>query len=223
MNLLNAIWGHRKLKDVEPGLSSAELRRRVKIVVIDDEEDSFPCKLLRDDGYTIEWWQNIDARGLQRLENGDFDIIILDIMGVAGAEVSSTDGIGVLKRVKSVNPNQVVVAFSGQSFDLSKTEFWRLADDALTKPVTIIRCKELLDRLTREKITLSGYWRAISELMRASAIPERRIAKLEREFSKAIAEKDSGTLESLCQRLPTGLSNAAAITTLIQAVGRLWI
>jgi DNA-binding response OmpR family regulator len=223
MDVRGFIFGPRRLVDLKPAVAPGQLRKRVKTVVIDDEESSFPFKLLQDDGYTIEWWPCVDSRKLQRLESADFDIIILDIVGVAAPGLSSTDGLGVLRRVKSVNSSQVVVAFSGQSFDLSKTEFWRLADDALSKPVTIIKCKELLDRLINERITLPRYWGAISELMRASGVSNRDVNKLEKQMVRALAKGDIRALETICQKIPSTLSNAASVVTLVEAVMRLWL
>ena len=54
-----------------------ELKKRCKIVVIDDEEASFPTAALKNDGYTIDWWPRVDADGLARLESDQFDVIIL--------------------------------------------------------------------------------------------------------------------------------------------------
>ncbi|HKE90808.1 MAG TPA: hypothetical protein VKB45_10745, partial [Gemmatimonadales bacterium] len=95
----------------------SELRKRAKIVVVDDDRDSFPTEGLQADGYTIEWWDRIDNARLNRLESGDFDIIILDIQGVAETSLSDTgDGLGVIRRIKTMNPQQVVVAFSGKTY-----------------------------------------------------------------------------------------------------------
>lgn len=223
MSMRTNIFNRRTLSALEPQVAPDQLRKRVKIVVIDDEESSFPFKLLQDDGYTIEWWSRVDSRKLQRLESGDFDIVILDIMGVADPELSPSDGLGVLKRIKSVNTKQIVVAFSGQSFDLSKTEFWRLADDVLSKPVTIIECKELLDRLINERITLTRYWGAISELLKSSGVSNRNLKKIERRMVNAVVKKDGAALKSICQNIPEKLSNAASVVTLLQAVSRLWL
>lgn len=211
-----------RISNIPRPLSTSQLRARVKTVVIDDEEESFPYKLLQDSGYTIEWWQKVDANKLQRLENGDFDVIILDIQGVADSTVTSKDGIGILRRIKSVNPHQVVVAFSGHSYDLSKTEFWRLADDTLNKPVTVIKCKELLDKLIQEKITLKNYWLAISELMHKNGIPDRTVRKFEKVMVKALQGNSNIDVKDTCRKLLGTIQNSAAIVTLIDAIMRLW-
>jgi CheY-like chemotaxis protein len=220
--MFNQLFSQPRVTEITRSVTPNELRRRVKIVVIDDEEDSFPYRLLQDSGYTIEWWDKVDSNKLQRLENGDFDIIILDIQGVVDSMLSSGDGIEVLKRIKHVNPHQVIVAFSGHSYDLSKTEFWRLADDALNKPVTVIKCKELLDGLIQDKITILNYWTAITELMEKDGVPNRKIKKLEKEILKSLSDKNSVPIDLICTRLFGAIRNISAIVSLSQAIMRIW-
>jgi hypothetical protein len=64
-----------------PAPSFQELKKRTKILVIDDDENSFPFELLRREGYSIEHWPRVES--LSPLEDGHYDIIILDIQGVA--------------------------------------------------------------------------------------------------------------------------------------------
>jgi len=128
------------------------LRKRTRILVIDDDENSFPFEIMRKEGYAIDHWLKVE--NLSTLEKGEYDIMVLDIGGVA-KEYTDEDGLGILEHLKSTNPAQIVVAFSGQAFDLSKNRFWRLADDALSKPVDAAKCKRMLDNLIENKMTLS--------------------------------------------------------------------
>jgi DNA-binding response OmpR family regulator len=186
------------IQDLQISLSSAELRKRVKIVVVDDEEDSFPTRALQADGYTVGWWKRLDNQGLRRLEDGDFDIIILDIQDVVAASLSDTgDSLGVLRRLKSVNPGQVVVAFSGKAYDLSSVPFWRLADDALRKPVTHIQCKELLDRLIERHVSVLGYWQNIQRLLGKDGVSQNRSERLEKYLTKSATSGRQATFEEI--------------------------
>ena len=146
-----------------------ELRKRCKIVVIDDEEASFPTAALKNDGYTIDWWPRVDAGGLARLESGQYDLIILDIQDIAEPGLSDTgDGLGILRRLKEINPGQLVVAFSGREFDLDAVPFWRLADDALRKPVTLIACKAKLDVWISESLDPIAQWHRLEQRLLAN-------------------------------------------------------
>lgn len=222
MGIFNFLQKSKRIEALPFNKSSSELKKKTKIVVIDDEEDSFPYKLLQDDGYTIEWWEKVDSQKLHRLENGDFDIIVLDIMGVADKELSDTDGIGVLKRIKSVNKHQIIVAFSGQSYDLSKTEFWKLADDALSKPVTFIQCKEILDLLIKKHINIISYWNAVKDLLVANNTPQATINKMEKDIVKVLEGNAPFDEKHFMSKFLSGIQNSASIVTLIQAIFRIW-
>jgi DNA-binding response OmpR family regulator len=199
--IVSFLWNliHRpQLKEITVALPIRELRRRVKIVVVDDDPHSFPIEALQADGYTVEQWQQLDASRLRRLEEGDFDIIILDIQDVCASELSDTgDGLGVLRRVKAVNPSQIIVAFSGRAYDLGSVPFWKLADDALRKPVTLIQCKELLDRLMSERITVQAYWQNIRQLLEKNGVPPAKAKSLEVAVVRAVQGGRTLSLEQL--------------------------
>jgi CheY-like chemotaxis protein len=200
------------VQDLRISLPLNELRKRVKIVVVDDEEDSFPTKALQADGYTVEWWNRLDNQGLRRLEDGDFDIIVLDIQDVVAISLSDTgDSLGVLRRLKAVNPGQVVVAFSGKAYDLSSVPFWKLADDALRKPVTHIQCKELLDRLIDRHVSVLGYWQNIQRLLEKDGVERSRARKLEKYVAGAAIGGNQVTFERVREIVGTVESIAVVV------------
>jgi DNA-binding response OmpR family regulator len=156
-------------------------------LVIDDDPNSFPVKTLQSEGYNIEYWPRVENIG--RLEDGEFDIIILDIVGVA-SEWSAQDGLGILEHLKKRNPAQIIVAFSGQTFDLSKTPFFRLADETLPKPVDALKCKQVIDNMLETTYTIQHFWDGIAGILAANGVPEKDIRKVEKRVTGAI---ESGT------------------------------
>ena len=173
-------------------LPIAELRKRCKILVVDDEEASFPTSALKNDGYTIEWWSHVDANRLARLETGQFDLLILDIQDIAEPGLSDTgDGLGILRRLKDTNPEQFIVAFSGREFDLDAVPFWRLADDALRKPVTLITCKAKLDAWISECLDPSAQWQRIKQRLLANNISPFTVHRVEGAIVRAAGSRQS--------------------------------
>ena len=75
-------WGDKNqdLRNIKSQIDTEELRRRIRIVVIDDE-DSFPVSLFQSEGYAIDKWDKVIDYG--KIESGFYDIIVLDIKGVA--------------------------------------------------------------------------------------------------------------------------------------------
>jgi len=186
-----AFWKKLKLADVSKPLPIEVARKKAKILVIDDEPESFPCDLLRKEGYSIECWRKVES--LSPLEQAAYDIIILDIAGVAG-DYAKEDGLAVLEHLKKYNPSQIIVAFSGLTFDLSKTRFWKMADDSLSKPVDAIKCKEIIDQLLREKFTIEHYWNGVTSIFHGEGVSPEEIEKIEHKVAKAIKGGNSKKL-----------------------------
>jgi DNA-binding response OmpR family regulator len=193
-----------------------EIKKRIKIVVIDDEQASFPYQLLSTSGYTIEWWDKVDDRGLDRLEKNQFDIIILDLNDIAAPTISSTDGIGILKRLKDVNPSQIIVAFSGQTYDIEKTQFFHTADDTLSKPVDFVKAKNLIDRIIDQKITLGYFWLSMNNYLLKEGVSKKRINKLEQEIVSAIKGNRKINYKLIADKVLDGSDTAFKVVDLIQ-------
>jgi len=195
-----AFFRRKKISDF-PSQPLEELRKRTRILVVDDDKNSFPLEIMKKEGYAIDYWPKIENLGT--LERGDYDIIILDIGGVA-KEYTPDDGLGILEHLKEVNPSQIVVAFSGQSFDLSKNRFWRLADDSLSKPVNATKCKRMIDNLIENRMTADRYWQAVVQILKQEGISDKKLADLENRVANALQRRDkenlSKVLNSACDK-----------------------
>lgn len=183
----------RKMKDLVR-VPLTELKKRARILVIDDEECSFPFDLLRKEGYSIDHWTEV--KNLRDLEEGLYDIIILDITGVA-KKYDKNDGLGILEHLKDVNPSQIIVAFSGQTFDLSKNRFWKLADDALAKPVDVTKCKRLLDTMIEKKMTIEHYWQGLVSILKNEGVKEKEIKKIEKKLVEAFKQGKNANIREI--------------------------
>lgn len=193
-----------------------EIRKRIKIVVIDDDEASFPTQLLSTNGYTIEWWEKVDDRSLERLEKNHFDIIILDINDIADPSISTNDGIGILERIKQVNPAQIVVAFSGQEFNIEKTHFFKMADDTLSKPVDFIKAKNLIDRIIDQKITLVYFWESLSGFLMKEGVKNKQVKRVEKELVGAIKNHRNVDYKLIGEKILRGVEISSKVVLLIQ-------
>lgn len=165
-----------------------DLKRRVRILVIDDDKNSFPIQELKKEGYAIDYWSKVAPGDLRKLEEGEFDIIILDIVGVA-TKLSVHDGLGLLEHLKEYNPAQVIVAFSGQSFSIDKSAFWKKADDTLQKPVDALKSKEVIDHLILEKLTIENHLSSIRQLLLSNGIQPNVVNKIEKNILASIQGK----------------------------------
>ena len=181
------IWRdkYQELSKLKAPTDFEELKKRTRIVVIDDE-DSFPIQLFQNEGYAVDKWDKV--KDYCKLENGFYDIIILDIKGIA-EHISEDDGIGVLVDLKSKNPAQIIISFSQFGYDLNKVKFFQLADENITKPSDFLKIKKIIDNLILNQFKPERYISALNRLLEEKNIDKKNIRKLNIELSKAIQNK----------------------------------
>lgn len=215
MGLFSNLLPRRKkpLSEWEPRRDQAALKKRVRIVVIDDDQQAFPIEGLRAEGYAIDYWPRVES--LDRLERGDYDIIVLDIGGVA-SHLAEGDGLSVLQHLKARNPIQVVVAFSGQSFDLGKQQFFRLADDSLNKPATLLACKQAIDHLIETKLTVPQIWAEVETLLRREGVSSAGIKTLDQEVHRALQGKGTDGAKKAISRILSKAEVVARVALLVE-------
>jgi DNA-binding NtrC family response regulator len=109
------------------------------VMVVDDEEKvrKYLSRLLEKRGFHVVTAAD-GPRALQQLEQGDFDIILLDVL------MPGLDGISVLKEIKSRKPLTEVIILTGNASVNRGVEGMQLgAMDFLLKPIfmeTLLLC-----------------------------------------------------------------------------------
>jgi DNA-binding response OmpR family regulator len=212
------IFSRRSIHDLNPRLVFDELVKRTRILVIDDKDDEFPFEFMRKQGYSIDHWK--DVIDLGKLEAGFFDIIILDIGGVGTALDASKEGIAVLTHIKRVNPSQVVVAYSGQSHESSKIDFFRLADAYVSKPATAIDWKERIDDLVRTTMTTQYYWGVLRSALEIQGVSEKRIKALETELARS-GPKSVADLQDRAKKVLGPIDNLATLLSIVAKLAKI--
>ena len=144
-----------------PELDIKTIRKISQIVVIDDNEFAYE-KLLAKDGFNLKKWDDVDD--LNKLSEGYFDVILLDIHGV-GRALSTEEGFGVLKHLKENNPTQLIIAFSNADWSLKYQEFFKLADATLSKDKDYVVFKSEIERLLKNRYSKEFYFKRISEIV----------------------------------------------------------
>ena len=192
----------RSIASIAAPLPLDRLKRLARIVVVDDEADSVPTDALRENGYSVEYWPQLDSPRLARLERGEFDIVMLDIQGIVPANFSDTgNGLGVLRRLKATNPNQIVIACSGQSYTIDAMEFYRNADATLAKPISALRAMQTLDQLLRERISAERYWEGVVALLQRAGVSDARISRLEADLVRSTERQSALSIDSVRARV----------------------
>ncbi|MEC5386602.1 hypothetical protein VVD49_12770 [Uliginosibacterium sp. H3] len=195
--------------DLDKTLSDVELKKRSKILVIDDLDFAF-TDLFRKEGFTIDQWS--DVENIDNVLDGRFDIILLDLNGVGKAYSETEQGFYILKEIKEKNPSQLVIAYTNSSWNAGFFKFKDIADLLLDKQLSEFKDfrNSVLD-LLRNKYRISSLlneYRALVEKSGAS------VAGLD----EAVSSGSESLISYLKDKSMSGLSVAANIATVVAAV-----
>ncbi len=190
-----------------PRVTHAEIVNRARILVIDDAD--FPyLKLFRRDGYTVERWNRV--KELKSLEEGKYDLILLDLHGVGTGE-SEDHGFGLLKHLREARPAQIVVAYSNAEWSLEYQPFFRDADAVLSKRADYVEFKRAVDELLDRKFSLGFYVDRVLDVLADYDLDPR----LRRRIEKAILKRRP---EPLRAYLGSRVDNVASVDRVLAIV-----
>jgi CheY-like chemotaxis protein len=179
-------------------------KRRCRILLIDDDPSALPLEDVARDEYNISQQKAVDPDLLRQCESGVFDIIILDYNGIAPVSITPDDGFGVFDRIRNSNPQQYIIAVSGQTYDISKTAYLKDANDWLRKPTDLATTKDKLDsgirflfdktavlqrlkqQLLKEGVNQKSVDRLINEVLNRSSLDLEEITELLQKITKVV-------------------------------------
>lgn len=132
---------------------AAKCRKRIKIAVVDDQPQDIASGHLIALSYKVSIFQRIALADVDQLR--DYDVVILDITNVV-VEDPAKGGLHVIRQLKSGVHQPIVIAVSGKRYDPSVTEFFKLADAQLKKPVSAQELSGTIDQLLKPNFTIGG-------------------------------------------------------------------
>lgn len=134
--------------------SMEEVRKRAQILVVDDEFFPYIDSFQRDN-YHITKWSHVE--NMTQLTENHFDLILLDLNGIAPRDAPTMQGLEVLKHIRDESPVQMVIAYSGQKWGVEAQQFLSYADDVLDKSEDYLVFKGKVDTLLRRRYS-PGYF-----------------------------------------------------------------
>lgn len=181
------MWFCRKkprLLDMKDTLPRAEVLRRGRIAILDDEMPEM-LKDLRDQGLNIAHLQTTEDAQFQALADGAYDLPLLDYGGI-GPRFGQDEGLDVLRYLKRVNPGLRILAFTARTFDASKADFFRLCDGVVKKDAGIRETLEQIESHLSEVLTPSFQ---LLSLTKALGLTDGEQSYLDTLFGSVIAGK----------------------------------
>jgi len=166
-----------------PKLSLDEIKKRARILVIDDDDFAY-VSLFQQENYVIDKWDDINDLG--KLENGTYDLILLDIQGI-GQKISEEQGFGVLKHLKKVSPSQIIIAYSNADYSLKYQDFFDMADSRLHKSADFTEFKRKVDEFLKMKFSFGFY---VDRILNVTNLTQEERIKIKSNLEVSILEND---------------------------------
>jgi DNA-binding response OmpR family regulator len=191
-----------------PSISVEEIRKRSRLLVIEDQEFPYESLFVRD-GYNLEKWHDVER--LSDVEGGKYDLLLLDPQGV-GRQESAEQGFGVLKYLRANCPTLVIVAYSNAEWGLKYQDFFKLADAVLPKSADYVEFKARVDELLTRRFSLGFY---ITRVLREATPYDVDPNRLEGLTRRAILGRNP---KKLRKYLEATIANAATVEHILSIV-----
>lgn len=122
-------WIKRKVKK-EP-LAVDELKRRTRVLFVDDEDFSVSLTTIREAGWNVSQMKDITNFNCEEVKTAN--IIFMDYMGVGQILTPTEQGIGLIKTLKKRYPEKQVIFYSGHAGFIPGHEIHSIADGWINK------------------------------------------------------------------------------------------
>ena len=154
-------------------------RRSVKIAVIDDEPFIYKDILLRHDFDIREIGDPNDIKALEA-----YDIVLCDIKGVGKHFHSSFEGGHLIKEIKARYPSKIIVAYTGQQFDATYNQFYKISDFTLKKDISGDEWVDYLDKAVKQVVDPMEQWVRLRKLLIKHEVSSLQLMYIEDGFVK---------------------------------------
>lgn len=178
------------IKTVEDSKIS-NIRKNIKVLIVDDEDDEI-YKVLKERQYEIYYKNDITYA----IEAEPFDIILLDIKGVAKRLRSSMEGFAIACEIKQRYPYKKVCCYSGSVYKEISEEISRI-DAFIVKDMDIDKIANKIDTLMLEYINLDSKWEIFRKELKNNNIPEKDIQQIKKVYYDGFKKNDFSNLQEI--------------------------
>lgn len=173
-----------------------DLRRRIDVLVIDDQEFS-PADFLINNNFRITCRKDVD----NVKDVSEYPIILCDIKGVGKKLNSSYEGAFLIKEIKNSYPSKRVIAYTASQYDPTYNQFLEFADATVNKGLDLEDWLTLLDDQIRKTIDPVFQWYNLRQELLNKGVSTIETAKLESVFVSSYKKGEFTSFEKEASKL----------------------
>jgi hypothetical protein len=168
------------------------LRSRVKVLIVDDDKNLGIVDNLIQRKYDIYYKSDM----CYPIEAEPFDIVILDIRGIANNLGSSMEGFALAKDIKKRYPNKQVICFSSTLKAEIAEEIHKL-DGFIKKDYTIEKWVDRLDQSIKDYLDINKQWVILEKQLTDNCISKSDINIIKDEYYNSFKIKSFDKLDTV--------------------------
>jgi len=155
--MIEWVFGKKKsFSDLDIPTSIQEVRRRSRILIIDDEEPALAADL-RAASLSVDHVHDITKNNITIVEQEIYDLILLDY-GNVGRSFGEDEGLSLLRHIKRVNPAVIIIAYTSKALKIKHSDFYRLTDGSLSKDAGIQESLEKIEGHLKKAHSIHDIW-----------------------------------------------------------------
>ncbi len=189
----------------------SNIRKRIKILVVDDESDDI-YNILRERQYDVYYKNDMNYA----VEAEPFEIIIMDIKGVAKRLQSSMEGFSLAGEVKQKYPLKRVCCYSGSIHaEISEQLADKKIDAFFPKDMEMDKICEKIDRLILDYVDYKKQWEIIRKQLLDCNTSDEDIEMIYEAYTQGF---ENGNISLLSNTIIERLKNGTTMLNICSAV-----
>lgn len=180
-----------------------DLRRKIDILVIDDEDFSV-AESLKSNNFRLTYRKDVE----NVTDVCEYQIILCDIRGVGKKLQSTYEGAFLIKEIKENYPLKKVVAYTASQYDPTYNRYLESADAVVSKGLAIEDWVTLLDEQIASLIDPVAQWKNLREQLFKKNAATIDVAKLENAFVRACKSNSFSSFEKLANTMSPEVTKA---------------
>jgi DNA-binding response OmpR family regulator len=155
-------FGKKTIDSLNVNMLRAELVRRSRILIIDDERPDL-IDDLKAAHFSVDHVPDVGPDRIDLIERSLYDLVLLDF-GDVGLAFGPDQGLSLLRHIKRVNPAIVVLSYTSKALETKHADFYRQTDGVLAKDAGIQESLEKIEDALRKAHSLDNVWTGLLAL-----------------------------------------------------------
>lgn len=190
-----------------------KIKQNIKILMVDDEKPAI-FEYLDARKYNIYYKSDMTYP----IEAEPFDIILLDIKGVASERGSSMEGFALAAEIKKEYPLKKVLVYSGSSFHKEVTNRKDEVDGIIPRDEDPDRFCDVIDKNINNYTDYEKQWDIIRQVLKENKLSEKQIDGMRKKYIKIFEKNDTRGTLAFDKELNTYVKDATTVLNIISSV-----